>query len=423
MFTFAANFGLDPWVFYLGLAACLYMAWNIGANDVANAMGTSVGSHAISIRQAVILAAVFEFAGAFLVGGNVTNTVRKGIVDPTVFQGQPEVFVLGMLAALLAAGVWLNLATFLGLPVSTTHSIVGAIVGFGLVVGGVAAVNWIKFGQVVMSWFVSPFAGGLVGFLTFWFIKRTVLSSWNPVRAAKRVVPILIFPVAVVLVLSMLYKGLKNLKLDVSFTKALVIGIIVGAIAFLVMKMLLAAKFTDRPKRRKDAFQQVESIFAYLQIGTACYVAFAHGANDVANAIGPFAAIVDVFRTGNLEMKVPVPAWVLAVGGIGIVVGLGTWGYKVIETIGKKITQITPSRGFSAEFATATTVLVCSKLGLPVSTSHTLVGSVIGVGMAKGMAALNLAVIRNIVNSWLITVPATAVVTTFIFLGLKFFIL
>jgi PiT family inorganic phosphate transporter len=411
--------GIEAWIFWLATAACVYMAWNIGANDVANAMGTSVGSHAITMKQAVLLAAVFEFAGAFLVGGHVTNTVRKGIVSTDVFQDNPELFVLGMLSALIAAGVWLNLSTFLGLPVSTTHSIIGAIVGFGLIVGGFSAIHWGKLGSVVMSWVVSPVCGGLMGWATFTIIKRTVLSSWNPVRAARRIVPILIFPVAVILVLSMLYKGLKNLKLDVPFSQALLIAMVVGVLAYYSMKLLLSIKLKHVPRKRVDAFKQVEKIFAYLQVGTACYVAFAHGANDVANAIGPFAAIVAVFKSGDLAMKVPVPIWVLALGGAGIVVGLGTWGYRVIETIGKKITSITPSRGFSAEFATATTVLICSKLGLPVSTSHTLVGSVIGVGMARGMAALNLRVIRNIINSWIITIPASAIVTILIFLALK----
>ena len=411
--------GLEAWVFWVAIAACAYMAWNIGANDVANAMGTSVGSHAITMKQAVLLAAVFEFAGAFLVGGHVTNTVRKGIVSTEVFQSSPEIFVLGMLSALLAAGVWLNLATYLGLPVSTTHSIIGSIVGFGLLVGGVSAIHWGKLFSVVMSWVISPLCGGLIGWATFTFIKRTVLTSWNPVRAARKIVPILIFPVATILVLSMLYKGLKNLKLDVPFNQALAIALLVGVLAHFAMKLILAHKLKDIPRKRSDAFVQVEKIFAYLQIGTACYVAFAHGANDVANAIGPFAAIVSVFKSGDLAMKVPVPLWVLALGGAGIVVGLGTWGYKVIETIGKKITSMTPSRGFSAEFATATTVLVCSKLGLPVSTSHTLVGSVIGVGLARGMAALNLGIIRNIINSWIITIPASAVLTILIFLVLK----
>ena len=412
--------GIEPWVFWVAVAACVYMAWNIGANDVANAMGTSVGSYAITLKQAVLLAAVFEFAGAFLVGGHVTDTVRKGIVSTAVFQDQPEVFVLGMLAALLAAGVWLNLATFLGLPVSTTHSIIGAIVGFGLLVGGVSAVHWGKLGSVVLSWIISPLCGGFLGWLTFTYIKRTVLSRWNPVRAARGIVPILIFPVAVVLVLSILYKGLKNLKLDVSLNTAIMISLGVGVVGFLVMKVILNRRFSTRPRKRTDAFAQVERLFSYLQVGTACSVAFAHGANDVANAIGPFAAIVSVFRSGDLAMNVPVPMWILALGGLGIVVGLATWGYRVIETIGKKITYITPSRGFSAEFATATTVLVCSKMGLPISTSHTLVGSVIGVGLARGMAALNLKVILTIVNSWLITIPATAVVTVLIYLGLKF---
>lgn len=415
--------GIDTWVFWVAVAACVYMAWNIGANDVANAMGTSVGSHAITMWQAVLLAAVFEFAGAFLVGGHVTNTVRKGIVSTELFQGNPDIFVLGMLSALLAAGVWLNLATFLGLPVSTTHSIIGAIVGFGLVVGGISAIHWGKLASVVMSWVISPLCGGFIGWATFMVIKRTVLTSWNPVRAARTIVPILIFPVAVILVLSMLYKGLKNLKLDVPFSQAILIAIVVGIFAYYGMRLFLLVKLKNVPRKRVDAFNQVEKIFAYLQVGTACYVAFAHGANDVANAIGPFAAIVSVFKNGDLAMKVPVPIWVLALGGAGIVVGLGTWGYRVIETIGKKITSITPSRGFSAEFATATTVLVCSKLGLPVSTSHTLVGSVIGVGLARGMAALNLGVVRSIVNSWLITIPASAIVTIFIFLILKTIVL
>jgi len=411
--------GIEPWVLWAAMAACLYMAWNIGANDVANAMGTSVGSHAISLRQAVLLAAVFEFAGAFLVGGHVTETVRKGIITTGVFQGHPELFVLGMMSALLAAGVWLHLATFLGLPVSTTHSIIGSVAGFGLLVGGPSAVQWGKMGSVVLSWIVSPVAGGIVGWLTFTFIKRTVLSRWNPVNAARGIVPILIVPVTMTLVLSVLYKGLKNLKLDLPPTEALVISLIAGAAAFLVMKVLLVRKYSYRPRKRSDAFAQVERLFAYLQVGTACSVAFAHGANDVANAIGPFAAIFAVFKSGDLSMKVPVPVWLLGLGGLGIVVGLATWGYRVIETIGKKITAITPSRGFSAEFATAATVLVCSKMGLPISTSHTLVGSVIGVGMARGIAALNLRVILSIINSWLITIPAAAAVTVLFYLGFK----
>jgi len=411
--------GLEAWVFWVAIAACAYMAWNIGANDVANAMGTAVGSRSITMKQAVLLAAVFEFAGAFLVGGHVTNTVRKGIVSTEVFQGSPEIFVLGMLSALLAAGVWLNLATFLGLPVSTTHSIIGAIVGFGLLVGGVSAIHWGKLLSVVMSWVISPLCGGLLAWVIFTFIKRTVLTSWNPVRAARKIVPILIFPVAAILVLSMLYKGLKNVKLDVPFSQALAIALLVGVLAHFAMKIVLAYKLKDIPRKRADAFGQVEKIFSFLEVGTACYIAFAHGANDVANAIGPFAAIVSVFKNGDLAMNVPVPIWVLALGGTGIVVGLGTWGYKVIETIGGKITSITPSRGFSAAFATATTVLFCSKLGLPVSTSHTLVGSVIGVGLARGMAALNLGIIRSIVNSWLITIPASGVLTILIYFVLK----
>ncbi|GAB4372201.1 MAG: inorganic phosphate transporter [Deltaproteobacteria bacterium] len=411
--------GIEPWVLWVATAACLYMAWTIGANDVANAMGTSVGSHAITLNQAVLLAALFEFGGAFLVGGHVTDTVRKGIVAPAVFQGHPELFVLGMLSALLAAGIWLHLATYLGLPVSTTHSMIGSITGFGLLVGGPAAVQWGKLGSVVMSWIVSPVAGGIVGWLTFTYIKRTVLATWNPVSAARGIVPILVVPVTVTIVLSVLYKGLKNLHLDLPPAQALLTSLAAGAAAFVAMRILLVRKYSHRPRKRADAFAQVERLFAYLQVGTACSVAFAHGANDVANAIGPFAAIFAVFRSGDLAMKVPVPVWMLGLGGLGIVVGLATWGYRVIETVGKRITAITPSRGFSAEFATAATVLVCSKMGLPISTSHTLVGSVIGVGLARGIAALNLRVILSIINSWLITIPAAAGVTVLLYLALK----
>ncbi len=411
---------LGYWVFWFSLAACAYMAWNIGANDVGNAMGTAVGSQAVSLRKAVLLAAVFEFAGAFLVGGHVTNTVRKGIVSPSVFADSPDIFVLGMLAALLASGLWLHIATFMGLPVSTTHSIIGGVVGFGLLVGGVNAVKWGKLGSVVLSWIISPLFGGALAFLTFVFIKRTVLSSWNPVKAANRVVPILLFPVITILVLAMIFKGLKNLRLDIPLGQSILIAIGFGLVASLIMRIFLIRKNATRPKKRREAFDQAEGIFKHLQVITACYIAFAHGANDVANAIGPFAAIVSVFNTGNVEMTVGVPVWVLALGGAFIVIGLATWGYKVIETIGKKITFITPSRGFSAEFATATVVLACSKMGLPVSTSHTLVGAVIGVGMAKGMAALNLKVIRNIINSWLITVPLVAFIAVIIFQILRF---
>lgn len=415
--------GLETWVVWVAAAACLYMAWNIGANDVANAMGTSVGSHAVTLKQAILLAAVFEFAGAFLVGGHVTDTVRKGIVSPAVFEERPELFVLGMLASLLAAGVWLNAATFLGLPVSTTHSVIGAIVGFGLLVGGNSAVHWGKLGSVVLSWIVSPLCGGVMAWMIFTFIKRTILTRWNPVRAARKIVPVLVVPVAMTLVLSTLYKGLKNLDLNVSTGQAVAVSIAAGLAALLVMRAILARRYSHRPRKRTDAFAQVERLFSYLQVTTACSVAFAHGANDVANAIGPFAAVYSVYKKGDLAMTVPVPWWLLLLGGVGIVLGLGTWGHRVIETIGKKITSITPSRGFSAEFATAATVLVCSRMGLPISTSHTLVGSVIGVGMARGIAALNLRVILAIVNSWLITIPAAAVLTVLIYLLLKLIVL
>ncbi len=411
---------LDPgaWIFGIALFACAYMAWTIGANDVANAMGTSVGSHAITLGQALAVAAVFEFAGAFLVGGHVTDTIRKGILVEARFAGDPDLFVVGMLSALLASAAWVTLATWKGMPVSTTHAIVGSVTGFGVLIGGVGAVQWGQIGSIVLSWVVSPLAGGILAYLTFLFIKRNILIAWNPARAARRVVPFLVFPVLFVLVLSVIYKGLQNLSLNLPLGKAVLIAAGAGLAGTIIAAVLLARLPKARLRRRR-AFEQVEGIFKWLQLLTACYVAFSHGANDVANAIGPFAGIVAVHQSGNLDLNLPVPLWVLALGGLGIVLGLATWGYKVIMTLGTRITRITPTRGFSAEFATATTVLACSKLGLPISTSHTIVGAVVGVGMARGIEAINTRVLGNIVTSWVVTIPVSALLTVAVFFLLK----
>lgn len=388
-----------------------YMAWNIGANDVANAMGTSVGSGALTLKQAVIVAAIFEFAGAFLVGSHVTNTIRKGMVDPNIFASNPDLLMLGMLSALFAAALWLQLATHFGLPVSTTHSIVGAVVGFALIAAGTAGINWGKVLQIVASWVISPVMGGLIAYSVFIFVRNRILDSQHPMKAVKKHVPVLIFILFSVLTLSMVYKGLKNLKLNLEFNQAILVAIAVGIISVIVGKLCLNRTKEEPYATLSQELVSVEGVFRHLQVITACYMAFAHGANDVANAIGPVAAIFSISTTHVVVMKVAVPVWILLLGGVGIILGLATWGYKVIETVGKKITEMTPSRGFSAEFGAATTVLVCSKMGLPISTTHTLVGAVIGVGMARGIASLNLKVVRNIIYSWFITLPVAGVLS------------
>ena len=408
---------MDLSTFLLGFAilVCVYMACNIGANDVANAMGTSVGAKSLTFRQAVMVAAVAEFAGAVLVGGHVSDTVRKGMVDPGVFADQPMHLVYGMIAALLAASIWLHIASYLGWPVSTTHSIVGAVVGFGVVAGGLDAVQWPKVGSIVMSWGVSPVMGAGISYLLFRFVSVQILDRRNPLLRAKKLVPYMVFVVFSMLAISMLYKGLKNLHLDLAVSQALIIAGAVGAVAFFVSRILVKK---IKPVAIEDTHKQYEAtehIFKYLQIVTAFYVAFAHGANDVANAVGPLAAVVAILKEGTVQMEVAMPLWILAMGGTCIVIGLLIWGARVMETIGKKITEITPSRGFCSEFGAATVVLICSKMGLPISTTHTLVGSVIGVGLARGLASLNLDIIKKIVISWFATVPFTAVLAMIFF--------
>ncbi len=429
------------------VTAGFYMAWNIGANDVANAMGTSVGSGALTFRKAIILAAIFEFAGAFFVGGHVAQTIRKGIVPLEYFQSATETapveqttptvtsapadagdqepvkkisigemrFGIGMLSALLAAALWLNVATFFGQPVSTTHAIVGAVVGFAIAAVGFHAPNWWVLGKISASWVISPLAGGLIAFLMYKAIQRYVLRSATPVRAAKHVVSIGMGAVVAVLCLSILYKVLKIDRVAEGTTpqfsgwQAIAMAFGIGTAVAIV-----AWTFVNRATKKADpnpdnAYEIVERWFARVQPMTACYLAFAHGANDVANAIGPLAGAFQAFTGGGIAKSAMVPDWLLAIGGVGIVVGLATYGYKVVESIGKKITEITPTRGFAAEFATASTVLVCSRMGMPISTTLVLVGAVMGVGMARGFAAIDLGVIKRIFASWVITIPISAI--------------
>jgi PiT family inorganic phosphate transporter len=395
--------------------AGLYMAWTIGANDVANAMGTSVGSGALTLRGAIIVAAIFEFGGAMLVGGSVTNTIRKGIVDLQAVGTDPMVVAIGMTCCLLAAALWLNIATYAGWPVSTTHSIVGAVVGFGVTAGGMSAVDWGTVGSIAASWVISPVMGGLLGYALFIFIHRTILSVEDPLNAIRRWGPILVFPIISILALSAMFKGLKPLRLDLAFGPAVVTALALGLAASLAAVPIFR-RFTDRRETDKEAaLGRTEKVFMVLQIMTACFVAFAHGSNDVANAVGPLAAVFGSIKQGVTE-TVQVPYRVLLIGGVGIVVGLATYGYKIMATIGKKITELTPSRGFSAEFAAATTIVVASKMGLPVSTTHTLVGAVIGVGFGRSIGAINTRVLRGIFASWFITVPFTALLAAGLFM-------
>jgi PiT family inorganic phosphate transporter len=381
-------------------------------------MATVVSSRALTLKRAVLIAAFFEFAGAFLVGSHVTNTVRKGIIDPMFFANEPMLLAYGMFAALIAAALFQHAATFYGFPVSTTHAIVGSLFGFGLIAAGPSSVNWTKIGVISSGWIISPLLGAIAAYTLFQLIRKYILAKDNPYRATVKAAPLLVFIQFTIIVLSVIYKGLKNLHLDFPFSQALLIAVSVGILCACLTWELLRR---DRTQVDKDEqYVKVEKVFATLQVFTASYIAFAHGANDVANAIGPVAAIFSILKTNTIIMQISVPPWILIMGGAGIVVGLSTYGFKVIETIGKKITEITPSRGFAAEFATATTVLIFSKLGLPISTTHTMVGSVIGVGFARGIATLNLRVIRNIVTSWCFTIPIAAVLTVIIYKILLF---
>ncbi|QFT86186.1 Sulfate permease CysP [Halomonas sp. THAF12] len=404
----------------LACAFGFFMAWGVGANDVANAMGTSVGSKAITIKQAIIIAVIFEFLGAWLAGGEVTQTIRKGIIDPALLEDDPQLLVYGMLASLLAAATWLLIASMRGWPVSTTHSIVGAIVGFAMAGLGMQAVGWGKVGQIAASWVVSPLMSGSIAFMLFKSVQHLIFENRDPFAAAKRYVPMYVFLVGFIVAMVTLTKGLKHVGLDLGFGESLLYAVLLG-IAVMLLGGLLERR-VGAEKRKGDAFgfDGVERVFGVLMLFTACAMAFAHGSNDVANAVGPLAAVIGViYSDGVIGGDSLIPWWVLVLGGGGIVVGLVTYGHKVIATVGTGITELTPSRGFAATLAAATTVVLASGTGLPISTTHTLVGAVLGVGLARGMAALNLRVIGTIVMSWLITLPAGAILAIMFFFMFK----
>lgn len=397
------------------------MAWGIGANDVANAMGTSVGAKALSLKQAIIIAAIFELAGAVLAGSEVTSTVRKGIVSPEAFAHSPETLVFGMLASLLGATVWLALATYRGWPVSTTHTIVGAIIGFTLITVGADAVAWNKVGAIALSWLFSPLVAAFIAFAIVKSIRVWIIDSATPIINARRYTPFYLAGTFFVISLLLLSKALKNVAwvaaMDSSTCYAA--AFVVAVIAAIIGRLLINKVELPADDARTGQLLIVEQIFASLMIITACTMAFAHGSNDVANAVGPAAAALSILESGTVTMTSAVSGWILILGGIGIVVGLLTFGKQVMKTVGERITQITPYQGFSAEIGASSTVVFASANGMPISTSHALVGAVLGVGLAKGLTAIDAHVVGNIFLSWLVTLPMGALFSILFFYLLR----
>jgi PiT family inorganic phosphate transporter len=409
-----------PTLLVLAIIFGVFMTWGIGANDVANALGTSVGSGAITVRTAIIVAAIFEFAGAALAGGSVTKTIRKGIIDPSAIADRPELLVFGMLAALLAAGCWLALASFRGWPVSTTHSIVGAIVGFAVAGIGVDAVAWGKIGQIVASWVVSPVLGAAVAFGLMMSIRKLILQAEKPFESAIRWAPIYLFLVGFVISLVTIFKGLKHLNIDLNGYESAAVAALIGIVTALIGKRAIKRVTVHETMDQTAHLASVERVFAPMIVFTACAMAFAHGSNDVANGVGPLAAVYGLIQSGGeVTQKLAMPLWILALGGAGIVLGLVTYGYRVMRTIGSKITALTPTSGFCATVAAALTVVIASRTAMPVSTTHIAVGAVMGVGMARGIAALDLRVIGSIFASWIITLPAGGLLAAAFFFMLK----
>jgi inorganic phosphate transporter, PiT family len=392
-----------------------YMAWNIGANDVANSMASAVGAKAITIRQAVFIAGILNIVGAIFLGSHVTDTIRKGIVSDQVLQ-DPNLALIGTLSALLAAALWVSFATWKSLPVSTTHSIVGAMIGYGIMAGGFSVINWGKLLFVVLSWIISPIFSMIIAFFMFKIIIKLILSNKDPFLRALKYSPFFIGITFFIIILSFLYKTPFGKQLEINMATSLivsfVISILLGNICMFAIKLLIK---NENPKTP-------ESIFKKIQIGTSCYVALAQGANDVANAIGPLAVIYFLVKTGTIGTKVPVPIFLLLFGGVGIACGISMAGYRVMDTLGKKITTLTNTRGFCVDFAAATTVLIASKMGLPVSTTHASVGGVMGVGLARGIEAVNFRIILNIILYWVLTVPTAACTSILIFIILKSFL-
>ncbi|WP_406546609.1 inorganic phosphate transporter [Succinimonas sp.] len=406
---------------FIGFAAVVafLMAWGIGANDVSNAMGTSVGTKTLTVKQAIIIAIIFEFLGAYLAGGEVVSTIKDGILSPECPIDTPDL-VLGMISAMLSAGLWLIVATLFSWPVSTTHSIIGALVGFGVVASGVSAIQWGVFGGIVGSWIITPAIAGVFAFFLFVHIQRFIFCKFHPLKHAKRIAPYYVFLTVLIISVVTLDKGLKHVNIELTASESWLLGLGISVIAGIIAKILFKMLHFDQTLEAKKHYANVEKLFSALMLMTACAMAFAHGSNDVANAIGPLASVATILSSGELpEGSLSFPSWVLPLGAVGMVVGLATFGYKVMNTVGSGITALTPSRGFAAQLATAGTVVLASGTGLPISTTQTLVGAIMGVGLARGIAAINLNIVRNIVVSWVVTVPAGAFFAIIIYFILK----
>lgn len=404
----------NTWIIIGGASAiAFYMAWSIGANDVANSMSTAVGAKAITHKQAVIIAGVLVFLGAVLLGPNVTETIRSGIIN--VEGISTNLLILGFISSLLAAAFWSTLSTWKEMPISTTHSIIGALMGFGLIAGGISSVNWKIIGFVAASWLLSPLFGCILAFIVFKIIVKLIFAKEEPVKAAKIVGPVIIGATAFLIIASFLFKTPLSKTLDIPFLYILVLTFListtVGIIGIFSLRKI-------QSKKKEDYFT-VEGIFRKLQVFTSCYVAFSIGANDVANAIGPVAGIIPLIETGKMTTAATIPLGILFLGGLGIAFGAMTWGKRVMKTVGNRITSLTNTRGFSVDFGAATTVLLASRIGVPISTSHTVVGAVIGVGLARGLEAIDLSVIKKIIVSWLLTLPVAAITSIVIFIILK----
>jgi|OM-RGC.v1.002810977 PiT family inorganic phosphate transporter len=401
-------FGI-PLILISAIFLGFFSAYGVGANDVANAMGTSVGSKVLTVKQAILIAAVFEFLGAFLAGGGVTQTIRKGVIDPELFADNLDIFIYGMISALFASGVWLLIASLRGWPVSTTHTIVGAIVGFGIYTLGMDKINWSVVGNIGLSWITSPLSSALVAGVFYYICKEFIIKKQT--RYEPLIVNFYIFLAGFAIALITVTKGLKNIFKDQGFDPAFSDSVMISAIAALVFTLIFYLFFRVK---FQNTNHNPEAQFAYLMVFTSCAVAFAHGSNDVANAIGPLAAVNQATSqllnepSSLIDSSSQTPLWILFLGAAGIVVGLATLGYRVMKTIGEKIVTLSPSKGFSAQLAAALTVVIASQLNMPVSTTHTLVGAVIGIGLVEGIGSINVKSVQTIVMSWVITLPAGA---------------
>jgi PiT family inorganic phosphate transporter len=397
----------------------LWMTWGIGANDLANILSPAIGSHAISVKHAVLIAVVFEIAGAFLGGAHVTETIRSGIIDANLLIKTPELFVYGMLSVLLAGATWITAASYLGMPVSITNTIVGGLVGVGAIMLGLHAVHWQTVGYIAISWVSSPAIAGVVAYLLFVSIRNSILGAENPFLAAKKAVPIYLLIVGIVLSLMMTLKGLNHFQMHLPIWQTLLIVVATILLVMMIGMIAMLRIFSRAKMNRHLQFVYIEGMFSVLMAFTACAMVFAHGSNDVAIAVGPIIGIISLVQSGHPMQNGMIFNSITLMGCFGVILGLFMYGRKVIETVGTAITTLTPSRAFAATLAASSTVIVSTSTGIPVSATQTLVGAVFGVGLARGIDALNITVIRNIFMSWIVTIPAAAGLATLFFYALR----